>query len=98
LPPHTFHEFHPSGGVRASASFPPTIVMTVLFIFPSAAFTDTCTPVRPSRLSDPVMMPVFGSSDSPSGRFFAENVSSPAPDAGILKRNGRPGVPPVMRG
>ena len=38
------------------------------------------------------------SSVRPAGRFFAENVSGPSPDAGMRKRNGRPGVAPVMRG
>jgi hypothetical protein len=30
LPPQTFHEFQPSGGVSASASVPPTMVSVLV--------------------------------------------------------------------
>src|ERR1051326_3505820 len=98
MPPQTFQEFHPRGGVSASLWSPPTTVIVAEALFPFASLTDTSTSVRPAAFSEPVMMPVFGSSVSPAGRLRAEYVRSPSPDAGILNRNGRPGVAPVMRG
>ena len=52
----------------------------------------------PAALSDPLMMPVLGSSVSPAGRFVAEKLSGPSPVAGIRNTSGRPGVHPVIRG
>ena len=55
-------------------------------------------PSFPLACSEPLMIPVAGSSDSPSGRLRAEKLSGPSPVAGMRNRNGRPGVLPVIAG
>src|SRR2546428_11374891 len=84
--PHAFHEFQPSGGVSASASSPPTIVIWP-DIFPLGPVTVMSTAVRPADFSDPVMRPVLAFSAKPAGRFFAVNANGSSPDAGIWNRN-----------
>jgi hypothetical protein len=42
-----FQEFHPSGGVCASASRPPTIVTAAFALSPFGPFTVIATSVRP---------------------------------------------------
>src|SRR6186997_2621767 len=95
--PHAFHEFHPSGGVSASALSPPTMV-NVPEVLPLGFDTVISTGVRPALASEPVIHPVFASSFKPAGRFLAVNDSGSSPDAGIMNMNGLPGVAPVMRG
>ena len=49
--PQAFHEFQPSGGVSASTSSPPTIVIVPVAL-PFALLTVISTGVRPACLSD----------------------------------------------
>lgn len=95
--PQTFHEFQPSGGVNASASSPPMIV-SVRVARPLLLVAVIETSLRPALAICPLMIPDFSSSVSPAGRPRAENVSGASPVAGTRNKNGRPGVPPVMRG
>ena len=97
LPPQTFHEFHPSGGVSASTSAPPTMAIWP-DAFPRRFDTVTSTIVRPDSSIEPLMIPDAASSRSPRGRFRTLNVSGASPVAGMRNRNGRPGVVPTIRG
>src|SRR5262245_55524800 len=65
---------------------------------PAALATVISTSLRPSRAMAPEMMPVAASSASPAGKPRALKLSGASPVAGMRNRNGRPGVPPVMRG
>ena len=73
-------------------------MVSVRAALPRALVTVISTSVRPARAIAPVMTPVFASSVRPAGRLRAANVSGASPVAGMRKMNGRPGVPPVMRG
>ncbi len=92
-----FHEFQPMGGVRASLCSPPTIVSSRVAA-PRAFLTSISTTVEPGCLSEPAMMPVAGSSVSPSGRFLTAKWSGFSPVAGMRNKKGRPGVLPTIRG
>ena len=68
-----FQEFQPIGGVRASLCWPPTIVNSRLAL-PRAFLTSISTTVEPGCLSEPVMMPVSGSSARPCGQILGGKV------------------------
>ncbi len=94
---HTFHEFHPSGGVRASLCCPAMIV-SCRDVLPRGPSTVIVATYSPACSMLPEMMPVFESSDRPAGSPSAENFSGPSPVAGIRNRKSCPGVAPVTRG
>ena len=60
---HTFHEFHPSGGVSAMARSPATMVSVAVAV-PFGPLTVTTLSVRPALASVPLMTPVAASSDT----------------------------------
>src|SRR4051812_38772350 len=100
-PAQQFQLFQPIGGVSAMRS--PTAMRSGASAVPRALVARSVTLCSPRSASLPVMWPVCGSSERPSGSASAANFIGRSPVAAIMYISGCPGrtpktLAPLIRG
>src|SRR5512140_1636982 len=91
---HTYQLFQPICGVSASLS--PQTILNCLSAIPDLFVTFILVRYSPGTFMTPDIRPVFGSQASPSGRFITSDFIGLSPVAGIVNRNGDPGLTPKI--
>src|ERR1017187_7190588 len=81
------------GGV--SASLPPQMILISVSVFPAEFWAAALSRYSPADLSEPMMIPVFESSDKPAGRLFAVKLIGRSPLTASECKNGVPGRTPT---
>src|SRR5690242_9562476 len=94
--PHTFQEFQPIGGVRASV--PVLSITSTRSADPVFEIALRTTRARASFATCPEMIPVAGSRVKPWGKPIAAKRRALEAVAGILNKNGLPAEHPTAIG
>src|ERR1035437_5667158 len=77
------------GGVSASLS--PQMILISASVFPAEFLAAALNRYSPADLSEPMMIPVFESSDKPAGRLSAVKLMGRSPLTASECKNGVPG-------